>query len=55
MQMMDVSDEVWIWVHQKYEMSRIIWKLYKLKKKLLLPRWSQNEWFNRQSNETYHL
>ena len=31
MQIIDVSDEVWMWVYQKYEMSRIV-KNYIVKK-----------------------
>ena len=27
---MNVSDEVWIWVHWKYGMSEIIWKFYSI-------------------------
>ena len=35
MQMVDFSDEVWMWVHQKYGMSRIIQKFNSIKKMLL--------------------
>ena len=31
MKLMDVSDEVWMWVHQKYEISRIIQTIYAFK------------------------
>ena len=30
---MNTSDEVWMWVYQKYGMSQIIWKLYSVKTK----------------------
>ena len=28
---MNVSDELWMWLHQKYKMSRIVRKLYSIK------------------------
>ena len=32
MTIIDMSDDQWMWVHQKYGMSRIMRKLYSLKK-----------------------
>ena len=31
MKIIDVSDEVWMWVHQKYGMSQNVQKYYSLK------------------------
>ena len=28
MKIIDVIDEVWMWVNQKYVISRIVWKMY---------------------------
>ena len=28
---MDVIDEVWVWVHQKYGIGLIVWKFYSFK------------------------
>ena len=32
MEIINVSDEVWMWEHQKYGMSQIMQKLYSVKK-----------------------
>ena len=52
----DVSDEVWLWAHQKYGMIQIIQKLYSFE---------TNNWYyldvpddgqtNQRNNETYDL
>ena len=32
-QIIDVSDAIWRWLHQKYGMGQIIWKLHSINKK----------------------
>ena len=53
---MDISDEVWMWVHKKYGMGQSVWKLYSFKTNncscLAVP---NNCWLNQQNNETYNL
>ena len=56
MQKNDVRNEVWMWVHQKYRMSRVEQKLYPLKAK----NWSylsvlEKNLTNPQKNETYNM
>ena len=56
MNIMNINDEVWMWVHQKYGMSRIVQKFYSLKTN----NWSYltvpgNVQLNRQNNETCDL
>ena len=53
---MDVSDEVWMWVNQKYGTIRIVQKIYSFKTNtfsyLAVP---NNDQLNQQNNETYNL
>ena len=56
MQKIDVSDEVWIWVHQKYENSLIVGKFYSFETNNIyyLAITEDDQWYQ-QSNETYNL
>ena len=55
-QIIDVSDEVWMWVHWKYGMSGIVQKMHSFETNnwsyLTVP---DNNQLNRWSNETYYL
>ena len=52
MKIIDVSNEVWMWVHKKYWTSIILQKLYSFNIKnwfhLAVP---DNDWFNRQKKK----
>ena len=52
-QKMNLSDEVWMWVHKNYGMSRIVKKQFGQNKKMHLPWISDNGWFNQWNNEQY--
>ena len=56
MRKIDASDEVWIWVHQKYGMSQIVRKLYSFETNncsyLYVP---VDDQLNRRNNEAYNL
>ena len=56
MQKIDVSDEVWIWVHQKYENSLIVGTFYSFETNNIyyLAITEDDQWYQ-QSNETYNL
>ena len=56
MQKIDVSDEVWIWVHQKYENSLIVGTFYSFETNNIyyLAITKDDQWYQ-QSNETYNL
>ena len=56
MKIIDVSDEVWMWMHQKYGLIWSVQKLYFFETN----NWSYlsvngNDQFNQQKNDTYYL
>ena len=53
---MNVSDEVWMWVHRKYGMSQIVRKFNSVEtNKYTYLAVTNDGWLNWQKNETYDL
>ena len=46
---MQMSDELWMWLHHKYEMDWMVWKLYPIEKKCSHLAVTGNGWLNRQN------